>query len=158
VNILKKILMILGSLFFLIIILIAFLAGSSSNFKDDYEPFAKQFLVELSTDWDTSNVIGMMSNSLKEEVSRQGVIDNLYQLKGLGELKEIGDITIENYMTHTDTGEEAIFVISTDFEAGHALWKVTVNVKEDNARVVGFYLVNFDGQMLEIEKVVNTNA
>jgi len=157
-KILKNILIGFGGLFVILIVLVVFLAGSSSDFKEEYEPFTKQFLADFSVSWDRASVIDRMSNSLIEDTSTQDVQNFLHQLQGLGELKSFGEITIENYTTHTDTGEEAIFSISTQFEAGHALWKISVSVIDDAARITGIHLVNFEGEMIEAENVVETSA
>ena len=157
-EVLKKILIGLGALFFLFIVLVVFLIGSSSDFQQDYEPFTKQFLADLSINWDKSNVIQRMSNSLIEDLSDEETMNSFRSLKGLGSLESFGDITMDDYTTQSGSGESAVFTLSTNFKAGHVLWKISVNVKDDKPRVTGIHLVSFEGEMIEEEEVVETSA
>jgi hypothetical protein len=140
----KKILMGFGGFFVLIILAIIFLGKSSSEFSEHYKPFAKQFIIDFSTDWDDGKVFGRMSNSFKEQAMSEHGKQIVLQFKdNLGSLRSISSIELEHYKARTGGEEEARFSVSAEYEKGHAVWQMSIIVSDSSAKVEGVNLSVF---------------
>lgn len=130
-NVLKKILMFLGGVFALIILLVVFLASSSSDFKEEKAPFIADFMADMASDWSLSSVYSRLSNEFIEQASTPSGERAMRQFSVLGQLESIYDLQIENYYSGTD-GKTGIFTFKAKFNSGEALVRMTL-VEVDGA-------------------------
>jgi len=144
-QILKRVLLGLGSLFGLIVVLAIVMGISSAHFKIQQAPFVTRFVTDLSHRWELTDVYDRLSNNFIEQAgSAEGQLA-LRRIKTLGALRSVQDLEIRNYSMMT-SGSTAIFAFKGTFDNDLALVTVTVLRKSGTVRVMAFHVDPIPGR------------
>lgn len=139
-KIIKNILTGLGVLLVLIIVLIIFLAGASSEFKEKHQEFVISYTKTLSEDWDFSTVSTQTTNDMLSILDTPNGRHAIRVFKSLGKLVEITDMELQNYSTHAGGPSVGIFKFKAHFKNANTLVTVTVHDIDGVAKVHSFHV------------------
>jgi hypothetical protein len=137
-QIFKKILVGLGSIFALLIVFVSVMGYSSARFKAEQAPFVTKFVTDLSRQWDLADVYDRLTNDCAAQAGTAQGQQAMKRLGGLGALRSMEDLELRNYMMGT-FGTTAVFAFKGTFENDQALMTVTVLKKSGTVRVQGFH-------------------
>jgi hypothetical protein len=137
--ILKKILIVLGALFGLLIALAIGVAISATHFKAEQTPFVTAYVTDLSRRWDLADVYDRSTNSfLKQATSAPGQAF-LHRASDLGALQSVQDMEMRNY-TVGNGGAAAVFSFKGIFDNAETIVTVTVVKRSGLVRVETLHL------------------
>jgi hypothetical protein len=137
-RVLKNILIGLGSLFLVIIALVAWTQVSSREFRNEQAPFVETFVTDLSRRWDLADVHDRLADSYIKQASTPQVQQLLHQFKQLGALKSVHDLELRSYSA-INNRQIGNFSFKGIFENGEAVVNVAIAKKAGPVRVLGFY-------------------
>jgi len=135
----KKILIGLGALFFVIIALFGWLAVSGSQFRKEQASFVETFVTDLSKRWNIEDVYDRLATPFIEEAYTPQAQQLLHQFKQLGALKSVRDLKLGSYNANNN-GRSGNFTFMGTFENGEAAVEVNITKKDGTVRVLGFHL------------------
>ncbi len=138
-RIVRKVLVVLGTLFAIIVAFFIFLGISGERFKNAETPFVTQFVTDLSRHWDLADVSDRSARSLIEQASSARGRQVLQSFKPLGSLRSAHDFALHNYYVGTG-GVSAVVSMKADFEYGDAVVDVTLQRHDGAVRVTGIFL------------------
>lgn len=124
-QVLKKILIGLGSAFLLLIALFAWLGVQSVRFKHEEDPFVKAYVTDFSRHWSVADVYDRSANEFITQADSAQGQRVIQSFKVLGTLTAVHDFELKNYSDGT-WGHRGVFEFKAGFENGEALVQVTV--------------------------------
>ncbi len=139
-KIVKNIFIGLGVIFLILIVVFAFTASDSFEFKSKHEEFVKKFSTEFSQTWEVDNVSLLLTNGLLSQVNSPNGVQATNKFRALGKLVEIKDLELANYSSSygTQNGSTGVFRFKGIFENATALVTVSIYVNEVEVKVSGF--------------------
>jgi len=134
-KLLKKLLAGLGVVFSLLLLVAGSLLYLSSRFRDEHEPFIREFMSDYSRRWETADVYDRLAPECLEQIQSPNGEQAVASFRRLGRLLEITDISLQNFYAGTG-GKSGIFVFKARFEAAPALVHLAIREADSQVRVV----------------------
>ena len=139
-QVLKKILIGLGSVFLVLLVLFTWLGIQSVRFKREEAPFVKTYVTDLSRHWNVADVYDRSANEFVAQADSPEGQRTIESFQALGSLISVQDFELKNYSDGT-WGQRGVFEFKAYFKNGKSLVEVTIVVKGHNGpRVVGVHL------------------
>jgi hypothetical protein len=138
-KVLVKILVGLGIAFAAILALIVVVVVLQSAFKEEHEPFVRSFVADYSAHWEIAQVRDRVSNDLLLQIQSPNGARAVAGFKRLGRLKEITDLTLQNFFAGTSQST-GTFTFKAEFENAPAVVSLQLQVSDGHARVNGLHI------------------
>jgi len=136
-KVIKNIFICLGVLFAVCIAISIYLGFKSAEFKKTYSPFAQQFMVDFSQDWEIADVQPRLSNDFLAQMETPNAKQAMFVFRNLGKVIKMQDMELKNFRTSVGSGRHQFgaFVFKADFENASGLVTLTVVINKDGARI-----------------------
>ena len=132
----KKILMILGSVFALIILIIGGLILSFNLDQKEFDKTAKPYIennIGKITTWDYKKFKALLTSDAQEAFETEDGKKTIKFFSKLGKPVEFSDAELQHIQNSTDTDKDIlIYNINGKFENGEALLTITLNYRENS--------------------------
>ena len=136
---LKKILTALGALFCVLLVAFGVLLVMQGNFKEEQEPFIRQFRADYSRNWDIVDVHSQVTNDFLAQIQSSAGQNAVAIFRRLGKVEEITDVSIGNFNVGTE-GKTGTFTFKARFERAPTLVQLIVQESDGAVRVHGLHI------------------
>lgn len=143
----KKILIILGSLFLIIIIaigaMIGFAAYKGTKLDSSSKAYIETNLPHIISPWSALELDRRASPQFKMAVDKQTIEQLFRKLSELGKNNSIGTPEGSSFMSYTTEGGKQItakYIVPCSFENGEAVIKISLIMQNEQWLILGFHV------------------
>jgi hypothetical protein len=136
---LKKVLIGLGVLFCVALLAVGVLLVMQGNFKEEQEPFIRQFMADYSRRWDVADVYSQVTNEFLMQIQSSAGREAVAVFRRLGKIEEITDVSIQNFFAGTQ-GKTGTFSFKARFENAPTVVQIVVKESDSAVRVQAIHI------------------